>query len=65
MPIELPPVARNSAPDPEERGIECPTCGCRHFEVTKTRQGLKGRIIRWRRCRHCGRPIVTHEKRVK
>lgn len=42
-------------------GIECPRCGCRHFEVIYTRAASGGRIIRRRECRHCGRRITTQE----
>lgn len=42
-------------------GLECLTCGCRHFRVGWTRQQDK-RIMRVRFCRHCGRRLVTYEK---
>jgi transcriptional regulator NrdR family protein len=46
------------------RGIECPRCGCRHFEVTNTEPLRGGRIRRRKRCRHCGHRIVTYEGTV-
>ncbi len=46
----------------EKRGLECPRCGCRHFEVLYTRPVAGGRIRRRRECRHCGRRITTHEE---
>ncbi len=42
------------------KGICCPVCGCRHFEVLKTRQQI-GEIGRRRACRHCGHRITTME----
>jgi len=50
----------NSTP----RGIECPRCGCRHFETTNTEPMRDGRIRRRKRCRHCGHRIVTFEGTV-
>lgn len=46
-----------------EVGLECPKCGCRHFEVVKTIRQAK-RIVRRRECRHCGRRVTTSEKIV-
>jgi len=46
----------------EQRGIQCPKCGCRHFHVLYTRRAWGGRIVRRRECRHCGRRITTHER---
>lgn len=45
----------------EPMGLECRSCGCRHFEVVYTRRAA-GRIIRRRQCRHCGRRISTTER---
>jgi len=45
----------------EPRGLQCPKCGCRHFNVVYTRPASGGRIIRCRECRYCGRRMVTHE----
>jgi transcriptional regulator NrdR family protein len=44
-----------------ERGICCPQCGCRHFYTTHTEPLRDSRIRRRKRCRHCGRKIVTYE----
>lgn len=43
-----------------KEGLECPRCGCRHFEVYRTipREDV---IIRERICRHCGRKMRTSE----
>ena len=46
---------------PEERGIACPKCGCRHLPVRYTRQRA-GFIQRVRECRHCGRRLITRER---
>jgi len=47
---------------PAERavGLECRSCGCRHFVVDHTRK-VNRMIIRYRRCRHCGQRITTWE----
>jgi hypothetical protein len=46
----------------DDRGLVCPGCGCRHFEVYYTRETKHGTIIRRRRCRHCGRSVMTTER---
>jgi len=53
-----------SSPAPKtERGLACPSCGCRHLFVLYTRHRATT-IVRVRRCRHCQRRIVTHERLV-
>jgi len=49
----------------EQRGIECPKCGCRHFYTTHTEPLVDGRVRRRKVCRHCGRKIVTFESSSK
>ena len=44
-----------------ERGIECPSCGCRHLYVVYTRHRATA-IVRVRRCRYCQRRVVTYER---
>jgi transcriptional regulator NrdR family protein len=46
---------------PDDRGLSCPACGCRHFFVIYTRRALGGKLMRRRECRHCGRRITTYE----
>jgi transcriptional regulator NrdR family protein len=46
------------------RGLVCPRCGCRHFEVVYTRASFGAKIIRRRECRHCGKRITTWEKEI-
>jgi len=48
--------------DARPKGLECPTCGCRHFEVLYTRATPVGTIRRRRQCRHCGRRVTTSER---
>lgn len=48
----------------DQRGLVCPQCGCRHFEVLYTRRAHGGKLIRRRACRHCGRRITTSETRL-
>ncbi|MEY3231504.1 MAG: hypothetical protein RL689_1593 [Planctomycetota bacterium] len=43
------------------KGIVCPACGCKHFEVVYTRATPVGTIRRRRQCRHCRRRITTTE----
>jgi transcriptional regulator NrdR family protein len=50
-------------PADNARGLECPECGCRHFHVDNTRK-VSRMIIRYRRCRHCGRRMTTCERAV-
>lgn len=45
------------------RGLVCPGCGCRHFEVVKISQGM-GYVRRRRACRHCGHRVTTSERIV-
>jgi len=50
-------------------GIKCPNCGCQDWrdengqpwEIIKT-QPISGAVRRRRRCRNCGKIIVTREK---
>jgi transcriptional regulator NrdR family protein len=53
-------VAVSGGEQPLKRGLECPTCGCRHLPVRYTRQGTKY-VLRVRTCRHCGRRVTTRE----
>ncbi len=48
----------------DDRGLRCSRCGCRHFLVIYTRRTRKHRILRRRRCRHCGRRITTYEEEL-
>jgi len=43
------------------RGLECRKCGCRHLPVDHTHKSLRV-IVRYRRCRHCGQRMTTHER---
>lgn len=52
---------KQAQPPVPPRGIECLTCGCRHFYTTHTEPLRDGRIRRRKICRHCGRRIVTFE----
>ncbi len=47
----------------DDRGLECPGCGCHHFYVIYTRK-REERIVRRRECRHCGRKVLTVERLV-
>jgi len=44
-----------------EPGLRCRKCGCRDLRVYYTRR-KNGRIVRRRRCRHCGTLTTTTEK---
>lgn len=54
--------AAANPPASDARGITCPKCGCRHFEVVYVYPVKGGRICRRRQCRHCGRRITTYEQ---
>ena len=54
----------------DNRGIECPSCGCKHCPDSKTEVertvslGVNRSIRRVRVCRHCGRRFLTAERVV-
>lgn len=48
-------------PGEGDAGIECPKCGCTHFEVIRTIRG-DDEIRRQRACRTCGRRVTTIER---
>ena len=54
------------APEPDRGlpgvGIRCPNCWCRDLRTTHTRPIPGNRIRRYRRCRHCGKKVVSTEK---
>ena len=60
------PGAAPGATDPVGPGLTCPACGCHHFRVVYTRRAPRGRILRRRECRHCGRRLSTveHERQT-
>ena len=51
-------------PDDDHRGLECRTCGCKHFRVIYTRPCRGGQVSRRRECRHCGRRMTTRERAI-
>ncbi len=48
-------------PAGEPFGLECRRCGCRHLPVDHTRR-MKGMIVRYRHCRHCGARVTSCER---
>lgn len=46
---------------PEDLGVRCPSCHCRHCPVAYTRQ-QRNTTIRVRDCRYCGRRFRTKEQ---
>lgn len=54
-------MAKQIMEDQQQKGLECPRCGCRHFEVLHTIR-LDKLIRRRRGCRNCGRLIMTTER---
>ena len=48
------------SPSSGSRGVVCPRCGCADLRVRNTRHS-RGRIVRYRECRHCGRRLTTYE----
>jgi len=51
----------NDSKTSNPKGIICPKCECRHFITTHTEPLNDGRIRRRKRCRNCGRKVVTYE----
>jgi transcriptional regulator NrdR family protein len=47
-----------------QRGLKCQACGSRRFRVVYTRPAHDAKIIRSRKCRGCGRRIITWERAV-
>ena len=45
-----------------DKGLRCPDCGCRDLRVYYTRPLPLARIRRVRKCRNCGRRVVTTER---
>jgi len=41
-------------------GVSCPECGCRHMPAVRTRR-VRNKMVRTRRCRHCGQEVTTSE----
>ena len=48
---------------PRSQGLACRQCGCRHFLTVYTRPRGDG-IVRRKRCRNCGKAIMTREKTI-
>ncbi len=46
---------------PRTQGLVCRQCGCRHFLTVYTRP-RGDTIMRRKRCRNCGKAIMTREK---
>jgi len=44
-------------------GLECPECGCHHFDTVYTRHHA-GSVRRRKQCRNCGKRILTRERIV-
>ncbi|QDV91800.1 hypothetical protein RAS2_29060 [Phycisphaerae bacterium RAS2] len=42
-------------------GIECRSCGCRHFWVIYVDKSKPNVIVRRRECRNCSRRVTTRE----
>ena len=51
-----------STPKLDDRGIECPHCGCRRFCVIYTRRAWGRKLVRRRECRHCDKRVTTWER---
>jgi len=46
---------------PQANGIVCRVCGCQHMYVYRT-VNQHNKIIRYRKCRHCGNTITSIER---
>ena len=56
-----PENAENDTPNRGPKPLECPRCGCKHFETITTRRHSDGHLYRRKQCRHCGRRITSIE----
>jgi transcriptional regulator NrdR family protein len=45
-------------------GIVCSHCKCRHLPVYKT-INHDNKIVRYRKCRHCGKSLTSIERLVR
>jgi len=52
----------NGKPSEPPPGLCCARCGCNHFYTLRTTKKQGGQIVRERKCRNCGRRIMTYEK---
>jgi transcriptional regulator NrdR family protein len=52
----------NNRSHEEPLGVICPRCECRHFHTLETRRTYDGRIMRVKKCRHCGKQLRTYEQ---
>lgn len=52
--------ARDEREAKKKAGLCCRSCGCEEMPVYYSRRAF-GRIRRVRKCRHCGRKVVTWE----
>lgn len=43
-----------------QNGIACPKCGCRDLMAYRTEE-QRTRTIRYRRCRNCGKRVITKQ----
>ena len=50
-----------AAANVSDKGIRCPNCGCAHHYTIRTRPAPRNRIMRIRKCRNCGRQLITYE----
>ena len=48
----------------EDVGLRCRKCNCADLRVVYTRRRSHGRILRLRRCRHCGYRFPTIEREI-
>lgn len=53
--------AREERVELAKQGLICPNCGCREMPVYYTRQS-HGTVRRARKCRACGRQVITTER---
>lgn len=62
----MPPTPNSQLPDPnpEPPGIRCPRCHSRWVPVQRTVRQVLRRVLRYRKCMHCGKTFCTAEKLV-
>ena len=58
--MDNPVSGRKRWPSNEDKcGMECRSCGCKHFHVISAHSAFGGRVVRRLECRHCGRRLTT------
>lgn len=61
----MPKVRKPPTNCSEPHGLTCPRCGCCDLRVVYVRHYPGGILQRVRRCRLCGRTVITQERKCE